>query len=152
MNARWPIIIACTVILTGCAGMQNPKNPNLIHCTNQFKAHKVANYPLALQEGDLCLQKNTLSASLQSLVYAVQADAYSNLKRFPEAVVAKEKSMQLDGKPSPRDNLDLSAMYRDAGNPKRRSNSSSTTLITESERQAKAPAFTCRPIIIWASR
>lgn len=57
MNARWPIIIACTVILTGCAGMQNPKNPNLIHCTNQFKAHKVANYPLALQEGDLCLQK-----------------------------------------------------------------------------------------------
>ncbi|UBM23653.1 tetratricopeptide repeat protein [Pseudomonas sp. p1(2021b)] len=119
VNARWPIIIACTVILTGCAGMQNPKNPNLIHCTNQFKAHKVANYSLALQEGDLCLQKNTLSASLQSLVYAVQADAYSNLKRFPEAVVAKEKSMQLDGKPSPRDNLDLSAMYRDAGNPKK---------------------------------
>lgn len=119
MNTRWPALIACSVILTGCAGMQNPQKANLVHCANQFKASKAENYPLVLQEGDLCLQKNTLPASLQSLIYAVQADAYSNLKHFPEAVAAKEKSMQLAVKPDPRTNLDLSAMYRDAGNPKK---------------------------------
>lgn len=119
MNTRWPALIACSVILTGCAGMQNPQKANLVHCANQFKASKAENYPLVLQEGDLCLQKNTLPASLQSLIYSVQADAYSNLKHFPEAVAAKEKSMQLAVKPDPRANLDLSAMYRDAGNPKK---------------------------------
>lgn len=119
MNARWTVLIACAVILTGCAGMQNPQKANLAHCANQFKASKAENYPLVLQEGDLCLQKNTLPASLQSLVYAVQADAHSNLKQFPEAVAAKEKSIQVAGKPDPRANLDLSAMYRDAGNPKK---------------------------------
>jgi len=119
MNFRWPALIACSVILTGCAGMQNPQRANLAHCGNQFKAYKAQSYPLALQEGDLCLQKNTLSVSFQSLVYAVQAETYSNLKRFPEAVAAKEKSMQLAGKPDPRANLDLSSMYRDAGNPKK---------------------------------
>ncbi|MDB5996167.1 MAG: N-acetylglucosamine transferase [Pseudomonas sp.] len=119
MNARWTVLIACAVTLTGCAGMQNPQKANLAHCANQFKASKAENYPLVLQEGDLCLQKNTLPASLQSLVYAVQADAHSNLKQFPEAVAAKEKSIQVAGKPDPRANLDLSAMYRDAGNPKK---------------------------------
>jgi tetratricopeptide (TPR) repeat protein len=119
MNFRWPTLLACSVILTGCAGMQNPQRANLAHCSNQFKASKAANYPLVLQEGDLCLQKNTLPASLESLIYAVQADAHSNLKQFPEAVTAKEKSMQLAVKPDPRANLDLSGMYRDAGNPKK---------------------------------
>ncbi|MBZ9780230.1 tetratricopeptide repeat protein [Pseudomonas sp. REP124] len=119
MNFRWPVLFASSVILTGCAGMQNPQKANLAHCVNQFKASKAENYPLVLQEGDLCLQKNTLPASLQSSIYAVQADAFSNLKHFPEAVAAKEKSMQLAVKPDPRDNLDLSAMYRDAGNPKK---------------------------------
>lgn len=119
MNARWTVLIACAVTLTGCAGLQNPQKANLAHCANQFKASKAENYPLVLQEGDLCLQKNTLPASLQSLVYAVQADAHSNLKQFPEAVAAKEKSIQVAGKPDPRANLDLSAMYRDAGNPKK---------------------------------
>lgn len=119
MNARWPVLITCIFILTGCAGMQNPQKANLAHCANQFKASKAENYPLVLQEGDLCLQKNTLPASLHSAVYAVQADAYSNLKRFPEAVAAKEKSMQLAVKPDPRDTLDLSSMYRDVGNPKK---------------------------------
>ncbi len=119
MNARWPALITGFFILTGCAGTQNPQRANLAHCTNQFKASKAENYPLVLQEGDLCLQKNTLPTPLQILVYAVQADAYSNLKRFPEAVAAKEKSMQLAVKPDPRDYLDLSAMYRGAGNPKK---------------------------------
>lgn len=119
MIARWPALITSFFILTGCAGMQNPQRANLAHCSNQFKASKAENYPLVLQEGDLCLQKNTLPASLQSAVYAVQADAHSNLKHFPEAVAAKEKSMQLAVKPDPRDNLDLSAMYRDVGNPKK---------------------------------
>lgn len=49
----------------------------------------------------------------------MQADAHSNLKHFPEAVVAKEKSIQLAAKPDARANLDLSGMYRDAGNPKK---------------------------------
>ncbi len=119
MNACWPALIACAFILTGCAGVPNPQKANVAHCQNQLKAYKAENYALALQEGDLCLQKNTLPASLQSLVYAVQAESYSGLKRFPEAVTAKEKSMQVAGKPNPRDNLDLSAMYRDAGNPKK---------------------------------
>lgn len=119
MTIRWPALIACVFILTGCAGMQNPQKANLAHCATQFKAYKAENYPLVLQEGDLCLQKNTLPASLQSLVYALQADAHSNLKHFPQAVTAKEKSLQLATKPDPRDNLDLSAMYRDAGNPKK---------------------------------
>ncbi|MDQ0652557.1 tetratricopeptide (TPR) repeat protein [Pseudomonas cedrina] len=119
MNTRWPALITGFFILTGCAGMQNPQRANLAHCSNQFKASKAENYPLVLQEGDLCLQKNTLPASLQSAVYAVQADAHSNLKHFPEAVAAKEKSIQLAVKPDPRDTLDLSAMYRDAGNPKK---------------------------------
>jgi len=118
MNARWPALIACSLILTGCAGMQNPQQANLDHCRNQLKASKAENYPLVLQEGDLCLQETKLSAPLQSLIYAVQADAYNNLKYFPEAVAAKEKSMQLV-KPNPRDNLDLSYMYRGAGNPKK---------------------------------
>jgi len=119
MNARWPALIVCSFILTGCAGLQNPQRANLAHCTNQLKASKAENYALALQEGDLCLQKNTLPASLQSLIYAVQADAHSNLKQFPEAVTAKEKSIQVAGKPDGRANLDLSAMYRDAGNPQK---------------------------------
>ncbi|WP_460135158.1 tetratricopeptide repeat protein [Pseudomonas sp. S1_E04] len=119
MNTRWPALVVCSVILTGCAGMQNPQKANVAHCVNQLKASKAENYPLVLQEGDLCLQKTTLPASLQSLTYAVQADAYSNLKRFPEAVTAKEKSIQLAVKPEPRVYLDLSAMYRDAGNPKK---------------------------------
>jgi tetratricopeptide (TPR) repeat protein len=97
----------------------NPQKANLAHCGNQFKAYKAENYALVLQEGDLCLQKNTLPASFQSVVYAVQAGSYSGLKRFPEAVTAKEKSLQLAGKPDPRANLDLSAMYRDAGNPEK---------------------------------
>lgn len=119
MNNRWPALIAATFILTGCAGVPNPQKANLAHCASQFKAYKADNYPLVLQEGDLCLQNNTLPASIQNLVYALQAEAYSGLKRFPEAVTAKEKSMQLAVKPAPRDNLDLSAMYRDAGNPKK---------------------------------
>lgn len=119
MNTRWLTLIACSFILTGCAGTQNPQKANLAHCKNHFNAAKVANYPLVLQEGDLCTQKNTLPASLLSSVYAVQANAYSHLKRFPEAVAAKEKSMQLAGKVEPRANLDLSAIYRDAGNPKK---------------------------------
>lgn len=119
MNARWPALVVCFFILTGCAGLQNPQRANLAHCSNQLKASKAENYPLALQEGDLCLQKNTLPAALQSLIYAVQADAHSNLKHFPEAVAAKEKSIQVAGKPDARANLDLSGMYRDAGNPKK---------------------------------
>lgn len=119
MKTRWFALIACSVILTGCAGMQNPQKANLAHCANQLKASKAENYPLVLQEGDLCLQKATLPASLHSLIYAVQADAYLNLKRFPEALAAKEKSMQLLVKPEPRAYLDLSAMYRAAGNPKK---------------------------------
>jgi len=119
MNARWPALIACSIILTGCAGMQNPQKANLAHCRNQLQASKAENYTLVLQEGELCLQKNALPTSLQSVIYAVQADAYNNLKRFPEAVTAKEKSMQLAVKPDPRDNLDLSYMYRGAGNPKK---------------------------------
>jgi tetratricopeptide (TPR) repeat protein len=119
MKTRWLALIACSVILTGCAGMQNPQKANLAHCANQLKASKAENYPLVLQEGDLCLQKATLPASLHSLIYAVQADAYLNLKRFPEALAAKEKSMQLLVKPEPRAYLDLSAMYRAAGNPKK---------------------------------
>ncbi|MDT9633780.1 tetratricopeptide repeat protein [Pseudomonas marginalis] len=119
MNTRWLALIACSALLTGCAGMQNPQKANLAHCANQLKASKAENYPLVLQEGDLCLQKATLPASLHSLIYAVQADAYLNLKRFPEALAAKEKSMQLVVKPEPRAYLDLSAMYRAAGNPKK---------------------------------
>lgn len=119
MNTRWLVVIACSVTLTGCAGMQNPQKANLAHCSNQLKASKASNYPLVVQEGDLCLQKNTLPTSLERVIYAVQADAYSNLKRFPEAVAAQEKYIQLSGKPEPRANLDLSAMYRDAGNPKK---------------------------------
>ncbi|MCF4998751.1 tetratricopeptide repeat protein [Pseudomonas syringae] len=119
MNTRWLALIACSVILSGCAGMQTPQKANLAHCMNQMKAAKAKNDALVLQEGDLCLQKNTLPTSLQSLIYAVQAGAYSNLKRFPEAVAAQEKSLQLTGKPDPRANLDLSAMYRDSGNPKK---------------------------------
>ncbi|WP_196304744.1 tetratricopeptide repeat protein [Pseudomonas fluorescens] len=119
MNARWPVLIACFFVLTGCAGMQNPKKANLAHCTNQLKATKAENYPLVLQESELCLQKNTLPASLKSLIYALQASAHSNLKQFPEAVAAKEKSIQLAAKPDGRANLDLSGMYRDAGNPKK---------------------------------
>jgi tetratricopeptide (TPR) repeat protein len=119
MNTRWPALIACAFILAGCAGVPNPQKANFAHCASQFKAYKADNYPLVLQEGDLCLQDNTLPTSIQSLVYALQAEAYSGLKRFPEAVTAKEKSLQLAVKPDPRSNLDLSAMYRDAGNPKK---------------------------------
>lgn len=150
MTIRWPALIACVFILTGCAGMQNPQKANLAHCATQFKAYKAENYPLVLQEGDLCLQKNTLPASLQSLVYALQADAHSNLKHFPQAVTAKEKSLQLATKPDPRDNLDLSAMYRDAGNPKKPLNWCSTTWTTVWEKPEKARASTCRPTITWA--
>ncbi|ROO36120.1 N-acetylglucosamine transferase [Pseudomonas sp. AF76] len=119
MNARWSALIACSLLLTGCAGMQNPQRANLAHCSNQLKALKAENYTLVLQEGDLCLQKNTLPASLQSVIYAVQAEAHSNLNQFSQAVTAKEKSIQLAVKPDPRANLDLSAMYREAGNPRK---------------------------------
>jgi tetratricopeptide (TPR) repeat protein len=119
MNARFTALIACTALLAGCAGMQKPVNPNLAHCRAQLQASKATNYPLVLQEGDLCLEKNTLSNPMQSLIYLVQADAYGNLNRYPEAIVAKEKSMQLSVKPSPREYLDLSYMYRKAGNPKK---------------------------------
>ncbi|QXH43999.1 tetratricopeptide repeat protein [Pseudomonas xanthosomatis] len=118
MNAHWPTLIACSAILAGCAGMQNPQRANLAHCSNQLKASKAADYSLVLQEGDLCLQKNTLPAKLERVIHLVQADAYSQLKRYPEAVAAQEKSMQF-GTPEPRAYLDLSAMYRDAGNPQK---------------------------------
>lgn len=52
MNARWPALIACSLILTGCAGMQNPQKANLAHCKKQLNAAKAENYPLVLQEGD----------------------------------------------------------------------------------------------------
>ncbi|MGE8170072.1 tetratricopeptide repeat protein [Pseudomonas putida] len=119
VNTRWPTLITCSVILAGCAGLQDPQKADLAHCSKQFKASRAGNYPLVLQEGDLCLQKNTLPASLKHVVYAVQADAYSKLKRFDEAVAAQEQALQLSGKPDPRGNLDLSAMYRDAGKPEK---------------------------------
>jgi tetratricopeptide (TPR) repeat protein len=119
MNARFTALLACSALLTGCAGMQKPVDPNLAHCRAQLQASKASNYPLVLQEGNLCLEKNTLPPTMQSLIYMVQADAYGNLKRYPEAIVAKEKSMQLEVKPAPRENLDLSYLYRKAGNPKK---------------------------------
>lgn len=119
MNARFATLLACSALLTGCAVVQNPQKAELAHCANQLKASKAENYPLVLSEGDLCLQRATLPPPLQSLIYSVQADAYNNLKQYPEAVAAKEKAIQLKVKPDPRDNLDLSYMYRGAGNPKK---------------------------------
>jgi tetratricopeptide (TPR) repeat protein len=119
MNTRWCALVACSFILTGCAGTQNSQKDNLKHCSNEFEAFKAENYSLVLLESDLCLKKNTLPASLQSLVYGMQAVAYLFAKQYPEAVAAKEKSMQLSVTPQPRANLDLSAMYRGAGNPKK---------------------------------
>ena len=119
MNARFATLLACSALPTGCAGVQNPQKAELAHCANQLKASKAENYPLVLSEGDLRLQRATLPPPLQSLIYSVQADAYNNLKQYPEAVAAKEKAIQLKVKPDPRDNLDLSYMYRGAGNPKK---------------------------------
>jgi len=119
MNTRFIALIACTAALAGCAGTPNPQKAELAHCASQLKASKAENYPLVLEEGDQCLEKATLPPRLLSMIYAVQADAYLKLKRYPEAVTAQEKAIQLKVKPDPRDNLDLSYMYRSAGNPKK---------------------------------
>lgn len=115
---RGLILLSCALVLNGCASHLTPEvQANRAHCKAVSEATKAEDYERVLQQADLCLEKNQLPPSIQSAVYSLKANAYASLKRFPEALVAKEKAVALEPTRDGRSVLDLSAAYRQAGNP-----------------------------------
>ncbi|MGC5700087.1 tetratricopeptide repeat protein [Pseudomonas sp. NFXW11] len=119
LSVRGSILLLCSLVLSGCAGLQSQDQINYAHCRLVGQASKAEKFEVVLQEADLCLEKNQLSKPMQSLVYWLKSDAYANFKRYPEAIAAKEKSIELEAKPDARAVLDLSRLYREAGNPQK---------------------------------
>ncbi|AZC22026.1 MULTISPECIES: tetratricopeptide repeat protein [Pseudomonas] len=116
---RGALLLLGSLLLAGCAGLQSQDQINYAHCRLVGQAAKAEKFDVVLQEADLCLEKNQLSKPMQSLVYWLKSDAYANFKRYPQAIAAKEKSIELDGTPNARAVLDLSRLYREAGNPQK---------------------------------
>lgn len=119
LYSRGLILLASALVIGGCAHQPTPEQANFAHCRAVANASKAENYPLVLQEADLCLEKNTLPPRLKSMVYLLKADAYSNLKRYQEAIAPKETSIALSPERESRAILDLSHLYRMAGNPQK---------------------------------
>ncbi|AGI23654.1 tetratricopeptide repeat protein [Pseudomonas sp. MT3] len=117
MKATWILLLATPALLAGCAGRQ--ADPNFAYCTATSQAHKDGDYARAVEQADLCQQKNTLSPRGLSALYSIQADAYEQLKRYPEAIATQEKSIKVDPHTYGRDVLTLSRYYRVAGNPQK---------------------------------
>ncbi|QLL13831.1 tetratricopeptide repeat protein [Pseudomonas chlororaphis] len=116
---RGLILLTCSLAVIGCASLQTPEQANFAHCRAVGQASKAENYELVLQQANLCLEKNQLSGKMQSMVYWLKSDAYASLKRYPEAIAAKEKSIEVSPTLEPRAVLDLSLLYRQAGNPQK---------------------------------
>ncbi|MBC2654601.1 tetratricopeptide repeat protein [Pseudomonas sp. MC042] len=118
-SVRGALLLLGSVLLTGCAGLQSQDQINYAHCRMVGQAAKAEKFDVVLQQADLCLEKNQLPPGMQSLVYWLKSDAYASFKRYPQAIAAKEKSIALEGKPDARAVLDLSRLYREAGNPQK---------------------------------
>lgn len=112
-------LLAAAAVLAGCAHQPTAAQRDLQHCANALKAIKTDQNQLVIQEADLCLAKNTLPAKIQSTVYLLKSAAYSNLKQYPEAIIAREKSIATDPQVEPRATLELSYLYRLNGNPRK---------------------------------
>ncbi|MCY7261039.1 tetratricopeptide repeat protein [Pseudomonas protegens] len=119
LSVRGSILLLCILAVTGCASLQSQDQINYAHCRLVGQASKAEKFDVVLQEADLCLSKNQLSKPMQSLVYWLKSDAYASFKRYPEAISAKEKSIELGPKPDARAVLDLSRLYRESGNPQK---------------------------------
>ncbi|NBF01716.1 tetratricopeptide repeat protein [Pseudomonas sp. Fl5BN2] len=119
LSIRGLLLLLCALAVTGCASLQSQDQINFAHCRLASQASKAEKFDVVLQEADLCLSRNQLSKSTQSLVYWLKSDAYASFKRYPEAISAKEKSIELGAKPDARAVLDLSRLYREAGNPQK---------------------------------
>ncbi|MFF7707702.1 N-acetylglucosamine transferase [Pseudomonas sp. NPDC007930] len=115
MRYRLLTLIGAAAMLAGCATRPAP-TPAQQACRSLPALVTAKQYQAEVTQAELCLGNPALPPAARALVLSLQADGYTNLKRYPEAIAAKRASIEVAPPANGWATLELSRIYTESGN------------------------------------